>query len=490
MKTHKTLLIRNLRGNWSMRLLYEFFMRNKEQMSFGYLDTSHMEYFPPFRHAPLLINSKIREKIISAIFFKNPLPDTLRKLILSDSKLHKTSKLSLYDIRVVFELLKQNNSARLQNYCKNNVPYGKFIHTTLIAKYGVKHFTIPKLQYLNNLILFCRFMQSYRTMELLLSKNFYTCVTLINGRDAAGVGVQLACNLKGVSIVCLENGLTTKSHPSFSQWEGNMHHWNVRENAIRNTFNSYSMNFSLNDAEQLLISKYGTASKFWTKDPNDNFLQLLAPKSFVTFFTTSEKETTTCPSGTKYLTPSNQFDQFDQTESLIKVYNATKELGLHLVLRLHPNFSNNDIANNEFKYFKNLTKSWENTTLIPNYDAANSYKIAELAVANFSFRSTISVELSLLGINCFHTAMNAWSFSCLDKVKIGHDEILDSIKSSIEKVSKMSNNDVYVFSCYMSNHGSKFLSLEFVIDSHSGFQTFVYGNRIDIPRFNFYRIRN
>ena len=70
MDSPNCLLVRNLRGNWSIRLIYEYKLRNVNNTKFSYIDLSNLEYFPPGKSSPTLVPSRIREKIISRIFLK------------------------------------------------------------------------------------------------------------------------------------------------------------------------------------------------------------------------------------------------------------------------------------------------------------------------------------------------------------------------------------------------------------------------------------
>ena len=108
MNKRRYLLIRNIRGNWTIRLLYEFKHRNLNQAKFGYLNLISYEFFPPFKPAPTIIKSHFREKIISKLFFENALPATLESLLLINCLRHKVTKKTLFAIRIVFFLLKNN----------------------------------------------------------------------------------------------------------------------------------------------------------------------------------------------------------------------------------------------------------------------------------------------------------------------------------------------------------------------------------------------
>ena len=484
---NNNLLVRNLRGNWSLKLLFEFAYRNKAySKKNGFLDISRKEYFPPFKRAPIIMNSFIREKVMSNLFFHNPTSKIVKDKILSDARKHKIIHLKCFDYKTLFKLLLIKNSADLANFSINGIPYGKFIHTTLIANYGVKHFRIALRDCTQNIIIFHRFLVGFRTINNLIEDFSYSQIILINGRDAVGTGAQLAAYIHNINIICLENNLNTTDYPKYSEWMGNMHHWKIRETAVKDSLLKSKAKFSLEDAKNFLSTRFGLHSKFWANaELDESILANLSSKSFVTFFTTSEKETTTCPTGIKDF---NEFDQYDQTESLLNVYEAARKLDLDLIIRLHPNFSNNRIAKNELNYFLNLTKNWKNTKVISNSNSTNSYKLASLAFLNFTFRSSLSAELSLLGIDCYQTANNGWSFTCPEKVKIEKNEIYEAMQKN--ETLSATELDLYALACYQCTFSVEFSSMQIISKNSSTYSNFIDGNELDIPKYEFYKTRN
>jgi hypothetical protein len=484
------LVIRNLRGNWSWRYIFEFISRNEPKSHFGFLDASRYEYFPPFNRAPIFLNSVWREKIISFIFFNNSLPDTLKKQILQRSKRHRAVRLKFENIKIVWHLLGLNSSAKLSNNKYNSIPFGRFAHTTLIANYGIKHFSVPHYKFFGNILLFLRFTRGYVTTNHLIINYKYSCVVLINGRDAFGVGAQLAAYLNNVSIKCLEAGFGSTGLPKYGLWNGNMHHWRVRESESKTTVSSNYEKYKSADAEKFMQEKYGFKSAIWRENmPDENSTDFIRGTDYVCFFATSEKEATTCPSGIIDL---NDFDEFDQIQSLTNVYEACKSLSLKLVIRLHPNFSNNKQAKNENNFFLKLAKDWCNTTIIENNDSLDSYKLATYSKANFTFRSSLSAEFAFRGINVFHTAKTAWSYHCPEKLAFTVDEIIQAI--NFDKISYENKSyEFYTFASYYQNHGKDFKSLKFYsindkLNVNSKYRPYINklnDTELDIPKTNF-----
>lgn len=83
----RALLLRNLRGNWSLRLLNEYLFRNFNKLVFDYIDLTNIEYFPPYKPAPIIICSRFREICLSHLLFQNPSSKHLRQNILDNADL-------------------------------------------------------------------------------------------------------------------------------------------------------------------------------------------------------------------------------------------------------------------------------------------------------------------------------------------------------------------------------------------------------------------
>ena len=490
MNKRRYLLIRNIRGNWTIRLLYEFMYRNSDQAKFGYLNLISYEFFPPSKPAPTIIKSNFREKLISKLFFENALPAALESLLLISCLHHNITKRKLFAIRIVFFLLKNNSSTKLQEAYLHGIPFGKFIHTTLIAKYGITHFNIRPIIFLSNIRLFYRFAIGFITTNSIMNLNSYSHVVLINGRDATGVGAQLAAYLNKIEVICLENSLDKSDAPRYACWNGNMHHWKVKEHEMENTLRGSNLTPDL--AHEYILSKLGLKSRWWAGQEIKGIPKYISDRKYICFFTTSEKETTTCPAGNSGF---NFFDSYDQTKILETIYQNIVKTEFLLVIRLHPNFTNSKIAKNELNFFKNLTKNWTNSIIIENNDSSNSYDLAKNAHLNFIYRSSIGAELSCMGIQAFHTAPTFWSKLCPDKLMETSEKISVLLLKKGNNVSPKIN-DYFGFANYYKNHGKKFESLEF---ESKGFDvknkrsrkyiTFLNKIELDKPKFKWYQFR-
>lgn len=488
------LLVRNLRGNWSIRLIYEYKSRHSHNTKFSYIDLSNMEYFPPGKSSPIMVSSRIREKIISRIFFSNPLPAVLEREIIKDAQLVTKGKFKIRYLVQILELLKIRNSSDLVNYRFEGIPFGRFLHTPLIAKFGIKHFELNQFERIKLIKLVYRFVFGFYKINQLLTNYNYSKIVLINGRDVIGASAQLSAYVNKVNVICLEQSLVNSETPKYSQWNGNMHHWKIRKSALDGVVQKYSSNYLLNDSQNYFENNFGLSSKFWRQSiPSDPKIEIQETE-YVCFFTSSEKETTTFPTGDAL---ANEFDSSDQVDCLKMVYEITNYLGLKLIIRMHPNFGSSKLANNEYKFFRNLTKNWASSLLIPNFDSTNSYKLAEKAKFNFIFRSTLGLEFSYRGIPVYHLAPTFWSGYAISKslsTKQEISEVLEGHKSHISQKDVFP--DYHVFALYNTFQGQKFESVSFVKNNKilnskhkNNFITVQNGIELDKPHFRFFTWR-
>jgi hypothetical protein len=486
---NKYLLIRNIRGNWSAQLLYEFYSRNKAYSKFGYLNAISYEYLPPIRPSRILFfrANKI-ESIKSKLFYRNPLPEVLFDKISSNAKLHNLVKLKFSSIVILFKLIKINDSSKLLDFKINNVPYGQFLYTPLIAKIGIKHFYLSIHLRCKYIKLYLSFIKGYETLQKINIKSKYTHIVLINGRDAFGAGCQLLAYTKKIKVFCLEHGLNSKQYPRYGVWYGNMHHWKVRHREALRVRYSNESKFTKDYATKLIQEQYLLNSKWWegrtTKIP---ILNSNGGKS-ICFFTSSEKETTTFPSS---LSNNNDLDKSDQSSALKMIYEVAEKLDIDLIIRMHPNFSKNRIAKRERKFFYDLTKSWKNTTLIYNNNAINSFELAKKSWINFTFRSSIGAELEALNLPVYYMAPTTWGGKD-SRLLIKNKKQLSKLLSSSSREYFKPTSDYQLFAAYNSEQGQEYKFIEFrEQNSHKKeYAILINDLELDVPRFKFISQRN
>ena len=482
------LLVRNIRSNWSCRLLFEFFTRNLQSSTFSYINLIKFEDFPPYKPSSLFLRSNIIEIFNSHFLYRNSSSKVLINKIRLNNLEYRAKYLSKSFFIVLFKLSLKKNSKEIFQIRYKNVEFGRFFQTVIVSKYGVKWPEFSNLDLLRNLPMVFKFLASYHSIDNILRDKKYSHVVLINGRDVVGVGAQLAAFNNGVEVVCLESGLAKGlSVHQYAEWYGNMHHWRIRQNKLQEIFTPSSPTFTNLESVEF-IKNYMFHPKFWSTTKPSRVPKDLLDRNFICFFTTSEKETTTCPTGSVI---GNDFDEFDQIRCLKMVHSVAQKLKMPLVIRLHPNFTSSKQAKNEKKYFADLIKNWDDVIMISNDNATNSYELAYSAHTNFTFRSSISAVLSLQDIDVYFTAPSFWSYLCPDKLTLSETEI--------EKVilNKSSHSgyaiDSQGWANYYLNNGSKFTAFELDYVTGTKGQRLVYslGTMIlDIPKYKFLRTRN
>jgi len=495
---NQSLLIRNLRGNWSLRLLYEYVHRNIKDGPFGFLDLSFREVFPPVKSAPILFNSKLREKIKSRLFFKNPLPDRIIEEICKNSLKHNHARYTLSDVILTCKILTKSNSEKLLNFSENNIPIGRFVHTCLISKYGIRHFKVGKIFFLRNFILIIRFINSFNLISALIQNHNYSKIILINGRDVVGSAAHLVAFLHSIEVVSLENGLTKSGIPKFSLWNGNMHHWRVKQyyaSKIIKSSNHKLMNFE--QSKLFLQNNYGLKAKWWHKTRFDPIPETLLREKYLCFFLASETEHTNSPINSNNICEKNYYDEFDQTEILTFWYEVFRKLDFYLVVRLHPYAKLTSQSKRYDRYFLNLCKKWEKTIVISSQEKINSYELASHAKCNFVYRSSIGPELSSRNKPVYYMAPQSWTIGNPNKLLIQPEDFIDLIKNPnfyIEEFTKPIYTDVITYGNYLKFHSSNFQSLTFEL---SGFNsenkklvTYLEGTQLDLPKTKYIKVRN
>ncbi len=491
-KDKKILLIRNVRSNWSAYLIFEYFKRNQVDSKFGYVNLISKEVFPPNKPAPIFISAHYREIFISTIFFRNPLPSILTKILIKNMNQYKKRKASLKDLILVAKLCNLNSYSKLKKFSYCNIPYGQFIATPMIAKYGIKHFEISKLQNLSNILLFFRFIISFRTINQILERENFSHVLFINGRDVVGSAAQLSAYIQKINVISLEGGQGIFNIPKFGEWQGNMHHWKVTQEALNQTFSQNRKNFTVADARKYFRIRYGLNSKWWKmRDLNLKNDKSINGK-YICFFTSSEDETTTSPVGIKGL---SDFDTYDQSTILEQVYKIARSHKIKLVVRLHPTYSNDLRRSTRIDgYFQNLTKNWKDVVIIGSTEQTNSYKLAEKAWVNFVFRSTtLASELSILNIPVYVTAQTENSNHAINQQTQTSAKIEDVIVSP-QKLRHNATEGFHSYACYAEKFGTSFSYIKIIKSKNSGelkskFEFWYEGSRLDIPRFGIKQFR-
>jgi len=446
------------------------------------------EFFPPNKPAPLILGAKFRENIISKIFFKYPLPTILIKELKENMHDYKFSIINFQDITILIQLIRLNNFKKMETFTYRNIPYGRFIVNPLIGKYGVKHFKISIFENVKNTLILFRFISSFRVINNILLKQEYSHVLFINGRDTVGSAAQLAAYVNKKSVISLEGGQGIFTIPKYGEWQGNMHHWKVMQGALDLTNRTYSGEFTTNHARSYFNNRYGHNSKWWKNANLAPMIDLPQRDKVVSFFTSSEEETTTAPIG---FCGKSEFDNYDQVEILEKLQSITLSRDMVLVIRLHPsNFTNPKKIKFVDDYFKDLTKSWPNTILIKSSEKVSSYELGKKSLVNFVFRSTLASEFTIQNIPVYVVAQTENS-KYAPKQQALTIRDMERVIDNPTNQSSMNIDGVRAYACYLEKFGQSFQYIKILNKDNSISQLEYWhnGKMLDVPRFKFKTFR-
>ena len=446
------------------------------------------EFFPPNRPAPFLVGAKFRETVTSKIFFKFPLPTTLIGILKENMYEYKYSKIDFQDVTILMKLLHLNTFEKMEAFNYRNIPYGRFIVNPLIGKYGVKHYEISRFENIRNILILFRFISSFRIINSILLKKDYSHVLFINGRDSVGAAAQLAAYVNKKSVVALEGGQGIFTIPKYGEWQGNMHHWKVMQRALDQTFSTYGEKFTTEDALAYFKNRYGFNSKWWKNADFAPITDLPQKNKVVSFFSSSEEETTTAPIG---ISGKPDFDNYDQVEILKNLHNITLSRDMVLVIRLHPsNFTNRRKMKFVDDYFRNLTKNWQNTVLIKSSEKVNSYELARKSLVNFVFRSTLASEFIIQNIPIYVVAQTENS-KYAQKQQALTIKDMESVIDYPANLSSKNMDGIRAYACYQEKFGQSFRYIKILKKDNSiaQFEFWHNGIMLDVPRFKFKTFR-
>jgi hypothetical protein len=176
----------------------------------------------------------------------------------------------------------------------------------------------------------------------------------------------------------------------------------------------------------------------------------LPSKSYVVFFSVSTAEKSPVPEFDTIAGFSNQFTALDA------LIHEASELGIHVVIRRHPNSIGKDGVDRETTFWK-LYKQNLNLTYIGPLETIDSYKLAKGAVSCFTWRSTIGFDTLSLGIPTYSLGPSKWAFH--DSVRAWDKH---SIRIRLKNPALPSEPIVFVYASYMSHFGDKLTILDSV----------------------------
>jgi len=184
-----------------------------------------------------------------------------------------------------------------------------------------------------------------------------------------------------------------------------------------------------------------TWSKYLT--PTSDTAERLPKKPYLVFFSSSTKE----------VSPFEDFHdatpletQFMALDALIEV---SKELGLAVVVRRHPNSMSKNKIDREASLWLRFT-TIEDVWYFPPWDTINSYFLVDHAEHTFVWISTIGFDAQVRGKSAFALGAARWDFSSSRRAWNKKE-----IRTALLRNSKPDSEIVFAYSNYMTHYGKR-----------------------------------
>jgi hypothetical protein len=454
-------------------------LREIETNKVTYIDAQNYEFFPPNLRLGVLPSSTARERFFSLLKYKNLGFRLGCNEILARGGVVKQLRgilLSAKVARFTFRVIRLSSREDIKNIELNNYNLGLAIDGLFVGISGSTLYQPSEIPFLQKIRAVTIFVSSYNKFNVILNKYKIERLYLVNGRDALGSGCIASCIKNEVEFFTLERGNlpTLKSLPTLGVWKGNMHKWRNKKMLLALKINGHNPEEAKKIATITFEKSYGFNSRWWNSKekivavPGVN----VPNQPFVTFFSTSEVEFSGIQDEAAVVETNEQITQFN----LLK--NVTKELGIKLVLRLHPNSGSKQYKFEELKW-NELIKNDPNVFLISGSNPINSYQLGGLSLRNFVYRSSLAAEFIRKGLPVSLLAETFWTTSEVDLVCQNSDEIIDAIRNSKRKYE---DQNWINFGFYFGCNGEEFRFYDFK-KVNGNLREFFKDIAIDVPRW-------
>lgn len=233
-------------------------------------------------------------------------------------------------------------------------------------------------------------------------------ITLANGRTPLEATILRLGLANSSQMQVLERGRSTKYWQSFNHSPHYPKDW---WELMRATAGLYE---NLDDEAHQSIKHYWSkrlegvdliGMKSWQDGTVNCLPEGLDSRPFVLFMCTSLHEQTSLPEF--HCTDSGFLNQY---EALKATFECCQELGLHLVVKRHPNSLSSQGKDNEDTYWKSA-QSLKGVTYISPFAKFNSYYLMSKAHAVVGYKSSSVLEANIMGVPSRVTGPAIWSFS-------------------------------------------------------------------------------
>ena len=239
------------------------------------------------------------------------------------------------------------------------------------------------------------------------------------GRDAYSAGAVVAFERQGIKVSPVEAG-------------GVQSRWSLFENSPHYAPDFWSRMECTPDEpfDQQLVKQWWEsrlagsdhfASKEWGSSRIRGLMPENLPKTFITFFTTSDFE---IPVFRKFdFSPSAYKNQFEAFNNL---WNVAQKSGAHIIIRRHPNSLDANGVDRESSLWEEV-KNLPGVTYIGPHEKIDSILLAKSSSKVFTYRSSVGIEAIWLGVPSY--AMGAARWAWTDELRVWNNERLIEVLS-------------------------------------------------------------
>ncbi len=299
------------------------------------------------------------------------------------------------------------------------IPIGTLVKSLIARNMGSSQFTLidcPQLQVheIATKAIYS-YLQTNDAIENSLSKPDLGIAH--GGRDAYSAGAFVAFERQGIKVNLVESG---GIQSRWSLFENSPHYapdfWSRMALAPDEPLDEQQVK---NWWEGRLAGSDHFASEEWGSSRKKNLMPQNLPEKFITFFTTSDFE---IPVFEKFdFSPSvykNQFEAFDN------LWNVAQEIGIHIVIRRHPNSVDVNGVDRESSLWERI-KKLAGVTYIGPHEKIDSILLAKSSSKVFTYRSSVGIEANWLGVPSY--AMGAARWAWTDELRVWSNEELDEV---------------------------------------------------------------
>lgn len=473
------MVVRNLRGSWARRLTMEIAMREVEKNKVVFFDAQNYEFFPPNLKVGVFPSAALREKFFSRLKYKNSGFKAGSDELVAKGGVVKQLRGILIRaevFRFALKVIKLNFREDIKNLeiDKNNI--GRALDGVFVGISGSTLYQLSDISFVQKFRAAAIFVGSYYKFNSLFRMYNIDCLYLVNGRDALGSGCLASCILNEVEFFTLERGHLQKSEytPTLGIWKGNMHKWRNRKSLLTLKLKEYDLQEAKKIAGITFNNSFGLSSKWW--DGKEKTVVVpgvnIPNQPFISFFSTSEIEFSGIQDEAGIVEESEQITQF------ILLKTVAKELGINLVLRLHPNSGSKGYRFETLKWSE-LVKDDPHVFLISGSNPLDSYQLGSLSLNNFFYRSSLAAEFIRMRLPVSLLAETFWSTNEPGLVSKNANEILEVL----ENPTRNFKDESWVnFGFYYGSTGEEFRFFSFK-KANGILREFFNGVAIDIPRW-------